>query len=143
VIESAVRSLQEQIDVTEARSWQARAFDEFGDAPSPEDAVRLVYLDARLTWLEGRSDNALTALDGVEDPSCASLRLAIHISQGKDEDALAVARTLPLDDRWCDRVVLAYARAGLPGDAERVYPWAQSRPEASVFQRCVIAWTQG
>jgi tetratricopeptide (TPR) repeat protein len=143
VIEAAVRSLQEQIDVTEARSWQARALDEFGDTPSPEDSIRLVYLDARLTWLDGRPADALAALDFIDDPSCASLRLSILISQGKDEEAVAVARALPFDDRWCDRIVLAYARAGLPGEAAAVYPWAQTRPEPSVFHRCVIAWTQG
>lgn len=143
VIESSIASHHEHIDVTDARAWQTRAAEELGDSPTPEDASRLLYLDARLVWLEGRPDEALTALDATDDANCLSLKLSILITEGRDAEAAAATRVLALDDRWCDRMVLAYAKSGLAGDAAPVYAWAQARPEPAVYDRCLIAWAQG
>lgn len=143
VIGSAMRSLEERVDTSDARRWYARALDEFGTSPSAEDAARLVYLEARLTWLEGRPADALAALDGVEDASCRSLALSVLLAEGRVEEAVAVARAVPPDDRWCDRLTIAFARAGLPDEADAVVIWAQGRPDPVVSQRCLLARGQG
>lgn len=143
VIESGIASLHERIEVAEARKWQTRAIEELGDSALPDDASRLIYLDARLTWLEGRPSEALTILDIAEDPNCESLKLSILFCEGRFEEAVAVARALPLDDRWCDRMVLAYARNGLLDDATTLSNWAKMRPDSVVYHRCLIANAQG
>ena len=139
VIESAVRSLEEKTGATEAREWLARAYDEFGTSPSPEDAARLVYLDARLVWLEGDSEAALAALEGHEDASCRSLSVSVLLTESRDAEAGELARTVPLDDRWCDRLVAAFTGAGLTDEADRVEAWARARPDPVVHQRCLVA----
>lgn len=143
VIGSAVRSLYERIDVADAREWQTRALAEFGECPSPEDASRLAYLDARLTWIEGRADEAIDTLDAANDPNCNSLKLAILLDRERDAEAVGVARALPLDDRWCDRVVLAFSHSALADEIETVLVWARGRPDPMVYQRCLLAGAQG
>ncbi len=143
VIESSEKSALERIDTASFREWLNRAGDILGSDISPDDAGRLVNLNAKLLWFEGRRAEALSTLDAIDDDVCRSLKLAMHLEVGNNDLALGVARTLPTDERWVDQIVVAYARHGLETEAACIFSWAQQQTSPVPQQRCALAWVQG
>ena len=131
-------------DTSAARRWYERAAEEFGAESSPEDAARLAALEAKLLSVEGNDEEALRiAAAGEDDPACLTTRLSALMDKGDFAAAVQAAADTPLHERWCDRLVIAYAVLGDTAGVERVTAAAKRRFDQTTYRRCLLGQAQG
>ena len=114
----------------------------FGDVIQHENVVRLTNFRAKLLFVDGQHDVALSTLDDATDPQSVATRLSIYIDQDEAEKGVGLVQCLPLDEQWCELAVFVHARTGNDGEARKVLHWAHASDNRSLDERCRVAYAR-
>lgn len=110
--------------------------------PVTRTEARLDSLDAYLVAFEEGSEAGLEQLQGKNDPFSIRRRLAILLEAFRFQEAAASVRNVPLDEEWCDKAIIAFARDGDDRAANEVLQWARERDDVNLARRCQILFAE-
>jgi hypothetical protein len=79
---------------------------------------------------------------GRTDSSCMSLHLSILIDLQRFDEAAAAVRGVLLDEKWCDRAVMALVMTGTREEADRALTWAREREDPACYHRSLLTYVQ-
>lgn len=100
-------------------------------------------LKAQLAALEGKTDDAISALGDKDDPESLFRRLAILTDAERFGEAAAAVRGKPPHERWCEKGTLALAAAGELDEAAKLVEWARGQKDPVPWQGAVVALARG
>lgn len=128
-----------QDDYTKSRELYEKALAELKDDNSDEINLRLSSFQAKLMFLDGRSDEALSLLGTATDPRSLTTRLLILIDEGENEKGAKLVRDLQIDEKWCEQAAFVYARTGDDEQALASLDWAKEYGDSVLELRCRIS----
>lgn len=104
--------------------------------------ARITALDAKLNYLSGRRDIAVTMLEGASQPSCISTMLAILLDQNKFNEAANLAVSKRFHEKWIDSAVTAFIRSERDEEALKALNWSKNNTSKNVIHKCYVAFAQ-
>lgn len=128
-----------QDDYTKSRELYEKALAELKDDNSDEINLRLSIFKAKLMFLDGRAEEALTLLGTATDPQSLTTRLLILIDEQEYEKGAKLVRDLQIDEKWCEQAVFVYARTGDDEQAIASLTWAKEHGDSVLERRCRLS----
>ncbi len=101
-------------------------------------AADVSALRGSIAYIENGLDAALKLLGEIETPYAIRIRLAMYLNKQDMDSAIALIDGRPLDLKWCDLAVTAYAVKDRTEDAKAVVLWAKRQDDKSKYPQCVV-----
>lgn len=128
-------------DTINAWRYLRQAETVFGTAPSEENLARLVRVRTKLEFIDGKHEESLLRLEGLDEPGAISLRIAMlgELDRWTDASDLILLQSQP-HVKWCDDAIVAHVRAKRDSAADDLLAWSKAQEDQPAKHRCVLAY---
>lgn len=135
--------LGHSVDLQAVRSVLNAARQLADASTSEDDCSRLLCVEARIEYADGRHIEALTLLDGNSDARCVRLKIAFHFQLEQTKEALQIVRDSERSCRWADVGCHVLASNGHVDESRELCNWAGTQNEPIAHRRCILALSRG
>ena len=110
---------------------------------SNQDLLADIYaLKASIIKHREGFDSAIKYLSDLNDSYAIRMRLTMHLSVENAERAVSIIEELPLDLKWCEFAVAAYAALGRTEDAFNIIEWSRRESALNKYPQCIVRFAQ-